>query len=43
MRLAHVERSEISQFSDEALASDTAGAVGKVCRRWVSVASDEFN
>ena len=43
MRLAHVERSEISQFSNEALASKASGDVGQVCRRWVRVASQELN
>lgn len=35
LRLAHVQRSEISRFSDEAFASDSPREVKKVCRQWV--------
>lgn len=37
LRLAHVRRSEISRFSDEALSSDDPSEVQEVCRQWVQV------
>lgn len=35
LRLAHVQHSEISRFSDEALASESPKDVKKVCKQWV--------
>ena len=35
MRLAHVRRSEISRFSDEAFATDSANGVQRICAAWV--------
>ncbi len=35
MRLAHVQRSEISQFSDEAFSTDSPKEMERVCQQWV--------
>lgn len=35
MRLAHIQRSEISRFSDEAFAKDTSKGVKQICAKWV--------
>jgi hypothetical protein len=43
LRLAHVERSEISEFSDEAFASSSPREVAEVCREWVRVQSKLTN
>jgi hypothetical protein len=37
LRLARVEKEEIREFSDEALALDQPKLVHDVCSRWVSV------
>ena len=37
MRLAHVENSEISRFSDQALTAPEPRRVREVCRSWVIV------
>ena len=37
MRLAHVENSEISRFSDQALTAPEPRGVREVCRNWVIV------
>lgn len=41
LRLAHVRRSEINRFSDEAFASDSPREVEKVCKQWVRLESEE--
>lgn len=43
LRLAHVQRSEISEFSDEAFASDSPQDVTQVCREWVRLESKKLN
>ena len=35
MRLAHVENSEISRFSDQALTAPEPRRIREVCRKWV--------
>lgn len=37
MRLAHIQRSEISRFSDEAFATDSPRGIKRICERWVSL------
>lgn len=41
LRLAHVQRSEISRFSDEAFASESLREIKKVCRQWVRLESKQ--
>lgn len=43
LRLARVQRSEISEFSDEAFASDSPQDVTEVCKEWVRLASKKLN
>ena len=43
LRLAHVRRSEISEFSDEAFASDSPQDVTQVCKEWVRLDSKNLN
>lgn len=43
LRLAHVDRRQISEFSDEALGSTGQTGVRGVCRRWVQLRSQELN
>ena len=43
LRLARVQRSEISEFSDEAFASDSPQDVAEVCKEWVRLASKKLN
>ncbi len=35
MRLAHIETSEISRFSDQALTAPEPRRIREVCRKWV--------
>ena len=37
LRLVHVQRSEISEFSDEAFSTDSPQQVKRVCREWVTL------
>ena len=37
LRLAHVKRSEINEFSNEAFASDSPREVRQVCQEWVTL------
>jgi len=41
LRLAHVQSSEISRFSDEAFASESPRDVKKVCKQWVRLESED--
>ena len=43
LRLAHVRRSEISEFSDEAFASDSPKDVTQVCKEWVRLEGKNLN
>ena len=43
MRLARVQRSEISRFSDEALATQSSREVEAICKRWVQIGDSEPN
>ena len=43
MRLAHVKRSEISRFSDQALATDSAKGVKRICEEWVCLEHKDRN
>ena len=43
LRLAHVQRSEISEFSDEAFASDSPKDVTQVCKEWVRLERKNLN
>ena len=43
LRLAHVKRSEISEFSDEAFSTDSPREVAKICKEWVRVESKLLN
>ena len=43
LRLAHVQRSEISEFSDEAFSSDSAKDVTQVCKEWVNLEAKNLN
>lgn len=43
LRLAHVERSEISEFSNEAFASGSPRDVARVCKEWVRLESKLSN
>ena len=43
LRLAHVRRSEISEFSDEAFSSDSPQEVQQVCEEWVTVEPKQEN
>ncbi len=43
LRLAHVQRTEISEFSDEAFATDSPQEVAEVCKGWVRLESKQFN
>jgi len=43
LRLAHVQRSEISEFSNEAFASDSPQDVTQVCKEWVRLESKNLN
>ena len=43
LRLAHVQRSEISEFSDEALSADSAKDVTEVCKEWVRLEAKNLN
>ena len=37
LRLAHVQRSEISEFSNEVFATDSPQKVQQICREWVTL------
>lgn len=43
MRLAHVQRSEISSFSDQAFAGDSFKEVRQICEEWVCLERKERN
>lgn len=43
MRLAHVKRSEISRFSDEAFAKDSRKGVQQICAKWVRLEAKDRN
>jgi len=43
LRLAHVRRSEISEFSDEAFSTESAKEIAKVCKEWVHLEAKERN
>ena len=43
LRLAHVKRSEISEFSDEAFSSGSPKGVTEVCKEWVRLAGKTKN
>lgn len=43
LRLAHVRRSEISEFSDEAFATESPQEVTDVCREWVRLEGKDRN
>ena len=43
LRLAHVEPSEISEFSNEAFSTDSPKKVKEVCREWVRLEPADRN
>lgn len=43
LRLAHVQRSEISEFSNEAFASESPQDVTQVCKEWVRLEAKKLN
>lgn len=43
LRLAHVRRSEISEFSNEAFSTDSPKKVEEVCKEWVYLEAKDRN